>query len=84
MIEYVLHSRLVFKNEIRPAFFDARIYEKARKYPIMVRKGDEIYAIYCAGSCAGSKADGLTDLLEKLRAIRACPFFREHLHHENP
>ena len=57
--------------------------KKPEKYPIMGRKGDEIYAIYCTGSCAESKADGSADISEKLRAIRTCPLFREHLYHEN-
>ena len=32
-------------------------------------KEDEIYAIYRTGSRAGSKADGLADVSEKLRAL---------------
>ena len=36
------------------------------KYPIKGRKGDEIYAIYRTGSRAGSEADGLADIPEKL------------------
>ena len=36
------------------------------KYPIMGRKGAEIYAIYRTRSRAGSEADGLIDVLEKL------------------
>lgn len=39
------------------------------KYPITGRKGAEIYAIYRTGSRAGSKADGLVDVPEKLRAL---------------
>ena len=39
------------------------------KYPITGRKGAEIYAIYRTGSRAGSKADGLADVPEKLRAL---------------
>lgn len=38
----------------------------AMEYPIMGRKGDEIYALCCAGSGAESKTDRPADLSEKL------------------
>lgn len=42
-------------------------YSKAdSKYPITGRKGAENYAIYRTGSRAGSEADGLVDVPEKL------------------
>lgn len=39
-------------------------------------KVGEVDAVYCTGSHYGSKADGLTDLPEKLRTTRACKIFR--------
>lgn len=60
---------MVFKNENHPAVFMPGYSKNPQKYPITGRKGSEIHAIYCAGSRAGSKADGLIDLPEKLRAV---------------
>lgn len=60
---------MVFKNENHPAIFMPGYVKSDSKYPITGRKGAEIYAIYRAGSRAGSKADGLADVSEKLRAL---------------
>lgn len=66
MLQPYLHSRLVFKMRISRLFLCPEILKFNHKYPIMGRKGVEIYAIYCNGSRAGSEADGLVDVLEKL------------------
>lgn len=60
---------MVFKNENHPAIFMPGYAKSDSKYPITGRKGAEIYAIYRTGSRAGSKADGLVDVSEKLRAF---------------
>lgn len=57
---------MVFRNEDCPAIFMPGYSKTDSKYPITGRKGAEIYAIYCTGSRAGGKADGLVDVLEKL------------------
>ena len=57
---------MVFRNENCPAIFMPGYAKTDSKYPIKGRKGAEIYAIYCTGSRAGSKADGLADVPEKL------------------
>ena len=60
---------MVFRNENCPAIFMPGYAKTDSKYPIKGRKGAEIYAIYRTGSRAGSKADGLVDVSEKLRAF---------------
>ena len=57
---------MVFKNENQSAIFMPGYSKTDSKYPIMGRKGAEIYAIYRTGSRAGGKADGLVDVPEKL------------------
>ena len=62
----ILHSRLIFKMRISRLFLCPGYSKTGSKYPITGRKGDEIYAIYCTGSRAGSEAHGLVDVFEKL------------------
>lgn len=57
---------MVFRNEDCPAIFMPGYSKTDSKYPITGRKGAEIYAIYRTGSRAGSEADGLVDVPEKL------------------
>lgn len=54
------------ETETTRLFLCPDIQKNPQEYPTMGRKGSEIYAIYCAGSRAGSKADGLIDLSQKL------------------
>ena len=61
-----LHSRMVFKKEDHPAIFMPGYLKLAVKYPITGRKGDDIYALCCAGSGAESETDRPADLSEKL------------------
>lgn len=57
---------MVFKNENQSAIFMPGYSKIDSKYPITGRKGAENYAIYRTGSRAGSEADGLADVPEKL------------------
>ena len=54
------------------------------EYPITGRKGDDIYALCCAGSGAESETDRLADLSETLDRVLLGAFLREHLYHQNP
>ena len=47
-------------------YFYARICKNRQQISNQGRKGAEIYAIYRTGSRAGSEADGLVDVPEKL------------------
>ena len=57
---------MVFKNENQSAIFMPGYSKIDSKYPITGRKGAENYATYRTGSRAGSEADGLVDVPEKL------------------
>ena len=57
---------MVFKKEDHPAIFVSGYTKSAMKYPITGRKGDDIYALCCAGSGAESETDRPADLSEKL------------------
>lgn len=57
---------MVFKKEDHPAIFMPGYLKLAVEYPITGRKGDDIYALCCAGSGAESETDRPADLSEKL------------------
>lgn len=54
------------ETEYHPVIFMPGYKKSYENIQSWGRKGSENYAIYCTGSCAGSKADGLADLFEEL------------------
>ena len=62
----MLHSRMVSETEYHPVIFMPGYKKIIYQYPLQGRKGSDNYAIYSAGSCAESKADGFIDLPEEL------------------
>ena len=53
---------MVFKKEDHPAIFMPGYLKLAVEYPITGRKGDDIYALCCAGSGAERETDRPADL----------------------